>query len=439
MGAQYQNFSNGISLESKTTSTNASKGDLEVLNASGKLNYNNGTTSSPVVTEAHSSTLTNKTINGPDNTITNLTNSNLNGSAGITNANLANSSLTVNGNIVSLGGSTTITANTNNALTIGTGLQLNSGTTFDGSSAKTLSIDSSVVTLTGSQNLTNKSLNGGNVLLTTSTTLNFFKDITTYTGNPTSNVVFSINPTLVLPNIDGIYANGSYTIAFPLTGPANNTTLIHTTSGTYVWGEPNPSPKITIYDTASSGTHTTASNVKYMKVRMVGGGGNGGSGGSIGSVKVGGGGGGGGGYVEAYITSPNSSYSYTVGNVGGNSTFGTSLLTASGGSSGAAGSSSGDGGAGGGGSITATPGVTGFVSAGQGGGGGDKDDISSANTAGGVGGSSVLGGGGRGIVSSPIGGAAAGFGGGGGGGRGTTGTGGAGKNGIIIVEEYYNY
>lgn len=53
----------------------------------------------------------------------------------ITNAQLANSSITINGNAVSLGGSTTVTANTTNTLTIGTGL---SGTSFNGSAPVTI-------------------------------------------------------------------------------------------------------------------------------------------------------------------------------------------------------------------------------------------------------------------------------------------------------------
>jgi len=75
--------------------------------------------------------------------------------AGITNTKLQNSSLTVNGTSISLGGSGTVTANTTNALTIGTGL---SGTSFNGSSPVTIAIDSTVATLTGVQNLTNKTL-----------------------------------------------------------------------------------------------------------------------------------------------------------------------------------------------------------------------------------------------------------------------------------------
>ena len=75
----------------------------------------------------------------------------------LANAALQNSSITINGNTVSLGGSTTVTATATNALTIGTGL---SGSSYNGSSAVTIAIDSTVATLTGSQVLTNKSISG---------------------------------------------------------------------------------------------------------------------------------------------------------------------------------------------------------------------------------------------------------------------------------------
>ena len=75
----------------------------------------------------------------------------------VTNAQLANSAITINGSSVSLGGSVTVTATATNALTIGTGL---SGTSYNGSAAVTIAIDSTVATLTGSQTLTNKSISG---------------------------------------------------------------------------------------------------------------------------------------------------------------------------------------------------------------------------------------------------------------------------------------
>lgn len=91
-------------------------------------------------------TLTAKTISGASNTLSN-----------IGNAALTNSSITINGSTVSLGGSTTVSASTTNALTIGTGL---SGTSFNGGTAVTIAIDSTVATLTGSQVLTNKTISG---------------------------------------------------------------------------------------------------------------------------------------------------------------------------------------------------------------------------------------------------------------------------------------
>jgi len=75
----------------------------------------------------------------------------------VTNAQLANSAITINGSSVSLGGSVTVTATATNALTISTGL---SGTSYNGSSAVTIAIDSTVATLTGTQTLTNKSISG---------------------------------------------------------------------------------------------------------------------------------------------------------------------------------------------------------------------------------------------------------------------------------------
>jgi hypothetical protein len=89
-------------------------------------------------------TLTNKTISGSNNTLTN-----------IANGSLTNSAITINGNSVSLGGSTTITATSPYTLTIGTGL---SGVSYNGASAVTIAIDSTVVTLADTQTLTNKTL-----------------------------------------------------------------------------------------------------------------------------------------------------------------------------------------------------------------------------------------------------------------------------------------
>lgn len=81
----------------------------------------------------------------------------------VTNAQIANPQVTINGTTIALGASGTVTAANPNALTIGTGL---SGTSYDGSAAITIAIDSTVATLTGSQTLTNKSISGSTNTLT---------------------------------------------------------------------------------------------------------------------------------------------------------------------------------------------------------------------------------------------------------------------------------
>jgi hypothetical protein len=143
-----------------------------------------GSTYFTLVGLTESQTLTNKTIAAGSNTITGLTNSNLSGSAGITNANLANS--TISG--VALGGNLF-------SLTIGSGL---SGTTYNGSSAVTIAIDTgTVVTLSATQTLTNKSFSD-------STT--FFVDDADNTKKMTfqlSGITTGQVRTLTVPNVSG--------------------------------------------------------------------------------------------------------------------------------------------------------------------------------------------------------------------------------------------
>jgi hypothetical protein len=107
--------------------------------------------------------------------------------------------------------------------------------------------------------------------------------------------------------------------------------------------------KATTRYTSGSGTYNTPTGVRALVVRCWGGGGGGGGVSGATSQAAGAGGGGAGGYCEKLITGPSSSYSYGVGgagsggtsganngDVGGDTTFGSSLLTANGGGGGTA-------------------------------------------------------------------------------------------------------
>ena len=145
-------------------------------------------TDGSIVTETSSDTLTNKTINAPDNTITNISNSNLSGTAGITNANLANSTISISDD-----------SSTSTSISLGGGFSILGGTGLTSSvngSELTLSVDSTVVTETSTDTLTNKTISGAsntlsniaNASLTNSTitlgsdTLNLGDTTTTITG-----------------------------------------------------------------------------------------------------------------------------------------------------------------------------------------------------------------------------------------------------------------
>ena len=116
-----------------------------------------------LVGKATTDTLTNKSISGSTNTLSNIGNSSL-----------TNSSVTVNGTSISLGGSQTITAVNPNALTIGAGL---SGTSYDGSSAVTVAIAATVATTSGTQTLTNKTISStSNTISATSGNITDFNE-----------------------------------------------------------------------------------------------------------------------------------------------------------------------------------------------------------------------------------------------------------------------
>lgn len=72
MAINFRKFFEGVGIRPKATSTADAQGELDVTSGDGKLHYHNGTSSSPVLTEDHEATVTNKNIDAGDNTITNI-------------------------------------------------------------------------------------------------------------------------------------------------------------------------------------------------------------------------------------------------------------------------------------------------------------------------------------------------------------------------------
>lgn len=158
------NFNGASTGYTTLVAANTASGTITLPAASGTVALTSDIPSlTGYVTETGTQTLTNKTISGTSNTITNIANSSLD-----------NSSITVNGTSISLGGSQTITAANPNALTIGTGL---SGTSYNGSSAVTVAIDSTVATTSGTQTLTNKTISStSNTISVTSSNVSDFTE-----------------------------------------------------------------------------------------------------------------------------------------------------------------------------------------------------------------------------------------------------------------------
>ena len=64
MAFGFRKFLTGLNIIPKTSSTVNSAGDMDFDTTANKLNLHNGTTSSPIVTESHTATLTNKVLSG---------------------------------------------------------------------------------------------------------------------------------------------------------------------------------------------------------------------------------------------------------------------------------------------------------------------------------------------------------------------------------------
>lgn len=162
--------------------------------------------------------------------------------------------------------------------------------------------------------------------------------------------------------------SATWTLTLPVTAGTDGYYLKTNGSGVSTW-QAFTTPTVQTF-TSGSGTYTTPANVKYIKVRMVGGGGGGSGSGSSGGGN---------------------------GTSGTSTTFGTSLLTAAFGVLGGYGSAA--GGAGGVGTVSA-PAIGSSVTGGAGIGSDYTGAASSIQWSGGSGGDSALGGSGKGSNQS---------------------------------------
>ena len=195
--------------------------------------------------EAHTQTLTNKTINSSNNTISNIVNADLSGSAGITNANLANSTITMaaesgSNDGIALGETFTFTAGEGIDTTMGTNAVTIAGEDASASnkgiasfSSNDFSVSSGAVTIksggvTNDQlagSIANGKLSGPSIAVTDGSTSSNIAPGGTLTFAATSNettVAQSGGPvTIGLPN--------NVTIAGNLTVSGTTTTVNSTT------------------------------------------------------------------------------------------------------------------------------------------------------------------------------------------------------------------
>lgn len=245
MASGFRKFFKGLRILPTSSTAASEKGDIEVLSTGGKINYHNGTTVSPVVTEAHasqgSSRLMSKDLDDATTAIVDSSDTTKKikfdaaGTTGttttITGSQTSDRTLTLPDATDTLAGLAATQTFTNKTFT-------DASTTFqdDGDNTKKFKFqasgistgqtrtftladfDGTLATLAGTETFTNKTLTSPKInenvaLTTTATKLNYLTSATGTTGTASTNVVFSTSPTLTTPTLASPTINNVMTLA----------------------------------------------------------------------------------------------------------------------------------------------------------------------------------------------------------------------------------
>lgn len=236
---------NGQNLVPQNTTAPSSNGDMRYNSSTNKVELYNGAVD-PLVTEADTATLTNKTIAAGNNTISGLANANLSGTAAITNANLnAMPANTIKGN--NTGSSATpvdLTVSQVNTLlgtiqTIGTidseGTPSANALTISGTSIIAQSASGSA---TGMVNQGTQSFAGAKTFNTSVST-----PVVHVTGAGIDSSLYQVNGTGGNATIQSAAGTTtSYSISLPAAqATSGNQTILNDGSGNLTWSTPTPS------------------------------------------------------------------------------------------------------------------------------------------------------------------------------------------------------
>lgn len=256
----FTNFRDGIEIVPKTTSTVANQGQFDVTSADGKIHYHNGTTSSPLVTESSTATLTNKTIDADSNTITNIENADIKAGAAIDASKIADGSVSST-EFQYLDGVTSNIQTQLNSIS-GSGISSLTGdvsATGPGAAAATVNLvgGSSAVNVHNAELLANAatSSNTASTIVKRDGSKNFHLNGLQLDGSTSGTITLQANDT-----------TSSYSVKWPAAQGSSGQVLTDDGSGNLTWASPTGGSSITALtgDITATGPGSAAATVALV-------------------------------------------------------------------------------------------------------------------------------------------------------------------------------